>query len=72
MTPWLKFSESTNDQKSDKCKPWWMNVKIKLKLCQIYKARGSSEAFVDAIYPSVRESLFLETIQQKVIKHKIL
>lgn len=52
---------------SDKTKPWWLNGKIKLELSRIYKIKGMTEAFVDAIFPSVRESLFLETIQQKVI-----
>lgn len=52
---------------SAKTKPWWLNGKIKLKLCRIYKTKGMKEAFVDAIFPSVRESLFLETIQQKVV-----
>ncbi|KAM7471098.1 hypothetical protein LguiA_009281 [Lonicera macranthoides] len=41
--------------------PWWLNGKIKLKLCRIYKAKGSPQAFVDAIFPLVRKSLFLET-----------
>jgi len=61
----LSPSKSTG-LNSAKTKPWWLNGKIKLKLCRIYKTKGMTEAFVDAIFPSVRESLFLETIQQKV------
>ncbi|XP_059631065.1 uncharacterized protein LOC132273957 isoform X2 [Cornus florida] len=59
-------SESTLDPNSDKSVPWWLNGKIKLKLCQIYKAKGLQEAFIDAILPLVRESLFLQTFRQKV------
>ncbi|KAK2981898.1 hypothetical protein RJ640_021089 [Escallonia rubra] len=59
-------SESKFDQNSDSTKPWWLDGKIRLKLSQVYKAKGLLEAFVDAIFPSVRESLFLESIQQKV------
>ncbi|KAK3038254.1 hypothetical protein RJ639_030863 [Escallonia herrerae] len=59
-------SESKFDQNSDNTKPWWLDGKIRLKLSQVYKAKGLLEAFVDAIFPSVRESLFLESIQQKV------
>ncbi|KAI8569545.1 hypothetical protein RHMOL_Rhmol02G0286800 [Rhododendron molle] len=65
----LSPSKSTDSQlglNSDKTKPWWLNWKIKLKLSCIYKTKGMTEAFVDAIFPFVRESLFLETIQQKV------
>ncbi|XP_057508578.1 uncharacterized protein LOC130791465 isoform X2 [Actinidia eriantha] len=65
-------TESKCGVNSDKCKPWWLNGKIKLKLCLIYKTKGLTEAFVDAIFPSIRESLFLETIQQKVRAKKRL
>ncbi|KAI3525649.1 hypothetical protein L1887_04607 [Cichorium endivia] len=47
-------------------KPWWTDKNIKLKLCYIYKSKGSTEAFVDTIFPLVRETLFLETIQRQV------
>ncbi|KAM7474094.1 hypothetical protein LguiB_021337 [Lonicera macranthoides] len=54
--------ESMSDKNSDKASPpWWLNGKIKLMLSRIYKANGSLQAFVDAIYPSVRMSLFHET-----------
>ncbi|XAR55675.1 hypothetical protein NMG60_11035825 [Bertholletia excelsa] len=64
--------ESKFGPNSDKAYPWWLNGKIKLKLCHIFKAKGLTEDFVDAIFPSVRESLFLETIQQKVRVRKRL
>ncbi|KAK2975643.1 hypothetical protein RJ640_021088 [Escallonia rubra] len=63
-------SESKFDQNSDSTKPWWLDGKIRLKLSQVYKAKGLLEAFVDAIFPSVRESLFLESIQQKMLPKK--
>ncbi|KAI8526489.1 hypothetical protein RHMOL_Rhmol12G0001200 [Rhododendron molle] len=67
-----KSTDSKLGLNSDKTKPWWLNGKIKLELSRIYKTKGMTEAFVDAIFPSVRESLFLETIQQKVRAKKSL
>lgn len=52
---------------SDNHRPWWDNGKVRLKLCSIYRAKGMIKDFVDAILPPVRESLYIETIQQKVI-----
>ncbi|MCD9560646.1 hypothetical protein HAX54_019374 [Datura stramonium] len=46
-----------------KPKSWWLNSKIKLKLCQIYRAKGSLEACVDVIFPLIRETLFLKSVQ---------
>ncbi|KAI3678471.1 hypothetical protein L6452_37765 [Arctium lappa] len=65
-------SESRVGQTSDRWKQWWNDKKIKLKLSSIYKSKGLTEAFVEAIFPLVRESLFLETIQRKVRPKKRL
>ncbi|KAL8250747.1 hypothetical protein R6Q59_034440 [Mikania micrantha] len=65
-------SESRVGQTSDKGKPWWTDGKIKLKLCYIYKSKGSTKAFVETIVPLVRETLFLETIQRKARSKKKL
>nr|KAJ0210758.1 hypothetical protein LSAT_V11C400208630 [Lactuca sativa] len=66
-------SESRVDGTSDGVmNPWWTDKNIKLKLCYIYKSKGLTEAFVDAIFPLVRETLFLETIQRKVRPKKKL
>ncbi|GFQ00253.1 general transcription factor 3c polypeptide 3 [Phtheirospermum japonicum] len=46
-------------------KSWWSNGKIKLKLAQIYKAKGSVESFADVLFPVIRETLFLEALHQK-------
>ncbi|CAA0806010.1 tetratricopeptide repeat (TPR)-containing protein [Striga hermonthica] len=53
------------DRNSVTGKVWWENGKIKLKLAQIYKAKGSAEGFADVLFPVIREMLFIETIQQK-------
>ncbi|GJW78688.1 general transcription factor 3C polypeptide 3 [Tanacetum coccineum] len=58
-------SESRVALTSDRGKPWWTDVKIKLKLSYIYKSKGLTEAFVNAICPFVQETLFIETIQRK-------
>ncbi|KAK7819009.1 hypothetical protein CFP56_040731 [Quercus suber] len=38
----------------EKSKPWWLNEKVKLKLCTIYRAKAMVEDFVDAIFPLVK------------------
>ncbi|KAK8509191.1 hypothetical protein V6N13_062246 [Hibiscus sabdariffa] len=48
------------NEESDASKSWWLNGKIKLKLCNIYKAKGMIEDFVNVILPLVRESLYIE------------
>lgn len=63
---WL-YADPTSSS-SSKLKPWWLNEKVKLKLCHIYKTRGMIENFVEVIFPLVRESLYIETLQEKVIK----
>ena len=69
---WLIFPESTVDPNSDEFQPWWLNGKVKLKLSHIYRSKGMSDEFVDAIFPLVRESLFVETLKQKVtVGHSI-
>lgn len=58
-------SESISDLNSDKREQWWLNSKVKLKLCDIYRVKGMTEAFVDTIFSSIHESLLLESSQQK-------
>uniref|UniRef100_A0A0A0LGB1 General transcription factor 3C polypeptide 3 n=1 Tax=Cucumis sativus TaxID=3659 RepID=A0A0A0LGB1_CUCSA len=55
---------------SSKLKPWWLNEKVKLKLCHIYRTRGLLENFVEVIFPLVRESLYIETLQEKIKVNK--
>uniref|UniRef100_A0A2N9IEC6 Uncharacterized protein n=1 Tax=Fagus sylvatica TaxID=28930 RepID=A0A2N9IEC6_FAGSY len=50
----------------EKSKPWWLNEKVKLKLCNIYRAKAMVEDFVDTIFPLVRESLYVEIHHPKV------
>ncbi|KAL5843128.1 hypothetical protein ACOSQ4_009086 [Xanthoceras sorbifolium] len=54
------------DQNSDKSNPWWLNEKIIMKRCHIYRAKGMPGDFVDTIFPLVRESLCVEALRQKV------
>ncbi|XVE89357.1 hypothetical protein DITRI_Ditri19aG0195700 [Diplodiscus trichospermus] len=54
------------DQNFDASKPWWHNEKIKLKLCNIYRAKGMIEDFVNTILPLVRESLYIESLRLKI------
>ncbi|TQD90331.1 hypothetical protein C1H46_024098 [Malus baccata] len=54
------------DPQKDKSEPWWCNGKVKLKLCNIYRAKRMAKEFVDTIYHLVHESLSIESLQQKV------
>ncbi|KAG8386514.1 hypothetical protein BUALT_Bualt03G0156400 [Buddleja alternifolia] len=65
-------SESVPDTKSGTSKLWWRSGKIKLKLAEIHEAKGSFEAFADVLFPVIHETLFLETVQQKVKARKRL
>ncbi|XP_042494489.1 general transcription factor 3C polypeptide 3 isoform X2 [Macadamia integrifolia] len=67
-----KNSESIVDKNSTQSTHWWLNGKIKKLLARIYHARGMLEEFVNAIFSSVRETLFIETINQKVRNRKRL
>ncbi|XP_010252329.1 PREDICTED: general transcription factor 3C polypeptide 3 isoform X2 [Nelumbo nucifera] len=61
-----KELDSSLDMNSVQPKPWWLNGKVKVKLCRIYHAKGMLEEFIDAISSVVRETLFIETMNQKV------
>ncbi|KAL2936931.1 Pseudouridine-5'-phosphate glycosidase [Bienertia sinuspersici] len=52
---------------TDKLEPWWLNVKVKLKLSHIYRTKGMLEAFVEVIYPIIHESLKFDSMHQKVL-----
>ncbi|XP_043690462.1 general transcription factor 3C polypeptide 3 isoform X2 [Telopea speciosissima] len=67
-----KNSGSTVDKNSIQCTQWWLNGKIKKLLARIYHSRGMLEDFVNAIFSSVRETLFIETMNQKVRNRKRL
>ncbi|KAI4378286.1 hypothetical protein MLD38_015784 [Melastoma candidum] len=45
---------------------WWTDQKVKYKLCNIYRARGMLEEFVETISQLVRESLYTANLQHKV------
>ncbi|XP_057443051.1 uncharacterized protein LOC130734588 [Lotus japonicus] len=57
-------SESS-EAHSVKSNRWWTDVKIKLKLGNIYQNKGMLDDFVDAIFPLIRESLYVSTLRQK-------
>lgn len=50
---------------SEKANRWWVDIRIKLKLCNIYWNRGTLGDFVDTIFPLIRESLYVATLRQK-------
>ncbi|OWM77222.1 general transcription factor 3C polypeptide 3 isoform X2 [Punica granatum] len=68
----LSPPNNIGDEDPNKPKPWWEHEKVKLKLCDIYRAKGMIEAFVDIIFPPVQESLSMEVLQYKVRPKKRL
>ncbi|RDX98421.1 General transcription factor 3C polypeptide 3, partial [Mucuna pruriens] len=50
---------------SEKSNRWWVDIRIKLKLSNIYWTRGTLDDFVDTIFPLIRESLYVATLRQK-------
>lgn len=57
---------------TDRSEPWWLNVKVKLKLSHIYRNKGMLEDFVEVIYPIVHESLKIDSVHQKAKQRKRL
>ncbi|XP_077231618.1 tetratricopeptide repeat (TPR)-containing protein [Tasmannia lanceolata] len=67
-----KNLESATDSHSVGPTSWWLSGKVRMQLAQIYHSKGMLEDFVDAIFSSVRETLFIESMNQKVrIKKKL-
>ncbi|XP_021733713.1 general transcription factor 3C polypeptide 3-like [Chenopodium quinoa] len=62
----------SKDMHADKSEPWWLNVKVKLRLAQIYRTKGKLEAFVEVIYPIIHESLKIDSMDQKAKQRKRL
>lgn len=72
LLPPQQLEEPANGTSSTEGCPWWLNGKIKTKLAQIYHSKGMVESFVEAVAPLIRETLFYETLNQKVrIKKKL-
>ncbi|KAI9383781.1 hypothetical protein POPTR_013G128900v4 [Populus trichocarpa] len=68
LSPPKDLDADSLDSNSYMQNPWWLDGKIKLKLCHIYKAKGMLEDFVNTISPLVRESLYVKTLRPKVKK----
>ncbi|GFS44318.1 hypothetical protein Acr_00g0089670 [Actinidia rufa] len=57
---------------SSETKSWWHNEKVKLKLANIYQAKGMLEEYVDVIFPLIQESLIIENTNIAVRARKNL
>nr|XP_027191572.1 general transcription factor 3C polypeptide 3-like [Cicer arietinum] len=57
---------------SEKSNRWWVDVRIKLKLCKIFQNRGMLNDFVDVSFPLVHESLQVATHRQQGTSKKRL
>jgi hypothetical protein len=56
---------------SEKSNRWWVDVRIKLKLCNIFQIRGMLNDFVNVSLPLVHESLNVPAPRRKVIFEKL-
>ncbi|CAL0324315.1 unnamed protein product [Lupinus luteus] len=59
-----KDSDS-GEEHSEKSNRWWVDERIKLKLCNIYWNMGMHEDFAGVIFSLIRESLYVATLRQK-------
>ncbi|CAK8567105.1 unnamed protein product [Lathyrus sativus] len=50
---------------SENSNRWWVDVRIKVKLCNIFHIRGMLNEFVDVSFPMVRESLQVATPRRR-------
>ncbi|KAH8961754.1 hypothetical protein BDL97_05G064600 [Sphagnum fallax] len=46
--------------------PWWRQGKVLMKLAQLYLSQNRLTYFVDTILPAIQESLYVESLNQKV------
>ncbi|KAF6148371.1 hypothetical protein GIB67_025590 [Kingdonia uniflora] len=68
----LSPPEDASSISETQANPWWDSGKIKLQLANIYHDTEMLEEFVGTILSSVQETLFLESLMQKVKKRKRL
>ncbi|KAK7396720.1 hypothetical protein VNO78_17878 [Psophocarpus tetragonolobus] len=61
----LSPPKDSGEAHSEKSNRWWVDTRVKLKLCNIYWNRGTFDDFVDTIFPLIRESLYVATLPQK-------
>uniref|UniRef100_A0A803KM38 General transcription factor 3C polypeptide 3 n=1 Tax=Chenopodium quinoa TaxID=63459 RepID=A0A803KM38_CHEQI len=62
-------TELSNEMDEDRHEPWWDNVKVKLKLSDIYRSKWMLEAFVAVIHPIILESLKIDPLHQKLLAY---
>jgi general transcription factor 3C polypeptide 3 (transcription factor C subunit 4) len=63
----LLLSPPSNSEKStSEPKSWQLNGQVKIQLAKIYHNKGMLESFVNTIFSSVRDTLTIESKNQKV------
>ncbi|XP_039689949.1 general transcription factor 3C polypeptide 3 isoform X3 [Medicago truncatula] len=65
LSPPKDSGTDSGEAHSEKPNRWWIDVRIKLKLCNIFQIRGMLTDFVDVCFPLVRESLNVATPKRK-------
>lgn len=56
---------------SENSNRWWVDVRIKVKLCNIFHIKGMLNEFVDVSFPMVCGSLQVATPRRRVIFEKL-
>ncbi|KAJ4795688.1 General transcription factor 3C polypeptide 3 [Rhynchospora pubera] len=62
----ILLSPSDSNEKNSQPKSWWLNSQVKIQLAKVYHSKGMLESFVNTIYSSVRDTLIIESINQKL------
>jgi general transcription factor 3C polypeptide 3 (transcription factor C subunit 4) len=57
---------ATSMDMQGKEQPWWRQGKVLMKLAQLYLSQNRLTYFVDTILPAIQESLYVESLNQKV------
>ncbi|PKA57187.1 putative UDP-N-acetylglucosamine--peptide N-acetylglucosaminyltransferase SEC [Apostasia shenzhenica] len=64
--PKIEDLGTTFDSSSAVPEPWWLSGKVRMQLSKIYRSKEMLEDFVDVIFPSVKKTLTIESINQKL------
>jgi len=56
----------TDTQTKEQQQPWWKHGKVVTKLASIYLSQSRLKDFVDTLLPTIHESLYVESLSQKV------
>lgn len=59
---------NVTDTQSKEQQPWWKHGNVVTKLANIYLSQSRLKEFVDTLLPAIHESLYVESLNQKVLQ----